>query len=61
MTRAEFFAKTLLQIAGNSAFGNDNQGSYYSITGWAKKIMEASLALLDEAENCGILDEYLED
>ncbi len=61
MTRAEFLTKALFQIAGNSAFGNDYNGSYYSITGWARKIKDAALALLDEAENCGIIDEYLED
>lgn len=62
MTKAEFLVKAMLKIAGNSAFGNDYQGGYYSIEEWAKKIREAAYALLDKAEeDCMISEEYFED
>lgn len=62
MTKAEFLVKAMLKIAGNSAFGNDYQGGYYSIDAWARKIKDAAYALLDAAENdCMISDEYFKE
>ena len=61
MTRAEFLVKAMLKIAGNSAFGNDYQGGYYSIDAWARKIKDAAYALLDAAENDCMIDDYFED
>lgn len=45
MTKKEFYEKALLQISGNSAFGN-GRGSYVDYGSWAEKIHEAANALL---------------
>lgn len=56
MTERELFFRALASIAGNSAFGNDYQGSYHSITEWAKKIHHAAIALVQEIEDNGYFE-----
>ncbi len=59
MTETEFFRNALLQIASNSAFGNDWRGDKWSMAEWAADIEKAATALLDTAiENqCVTTDE----
>ena len=49
----EFYKAALLQIAGHSAFGSNNRGSYYSTSEWAHEIEEAADALLNVAIETG--------
>lgn len=56
MTKKEFHGLALLQIAGNSAFGNHRRSSYQSFYEWAKDIMEAATELTAVAIKQGIVE-----
>lgn len=51
MTLDDFWANAILQIAGNPAFGNDEQrdeqGTYSDPHEWAERVVEAADALID--------------